>query len=95
MLGKAAGGSEAALAGDGDAVHGKAVFEKRCTGCHAMDADREGPRLVGVFGRKAGSVPGFTYSGRTEEFEVDVERRDAGEVVERSGHGGAGQQHEL
>jgi cytochrome c len=62
MLGKSAGGSEATLAGDGDAVRGKAVFEKRCTGCHAMDADREGPRLAGVFGRKAGSVPGFTYS---------------------------------
>jgi cytochrome c len=62
MLGKNAGGSEAALDGVGDAVHGKTVFEKRCTGCHAMDADREGPRLRGVFGRKAGSVEGFTYS---------------------------------
>jgi cytochrome c len=62
MLGKSAGGSEAALAGDGDAVRGKAVFEKRCTGCHAMDADREGPRLAGVYGRKAGSVAGFAYS---------------------------------
>jgi cytochrome c len=62
MLGKGAGGSEAALGGEGNAVHGKAVFEKRCTGCHAMEADREGPRLKGVFGRKAGSVPGFNYS---------------------------------
>jgi cytochrome c len=24
--------------------------------------DREGPRLAGVYGRKAGSLPGFTYS---------------------------------
>lgn len=55
-------GSEAASTGPGDAARGKAVFEKRCTGCHAMDVDREGPRLAGVFGRKAGSVPGFTYS---------------------------------
>jgi cytochrome c len=62
LLGKSEGGSEAALAGDGDAVVGKAVFEKRCTGCHAMEADREGPRLGGVYGRKAGSVVGFTYS---------------------------------
>jgi cytochrome c len=62
MLGKGSGGSEAALAGDGDAVRGKAVFEKRCTGCHALEVDREGPRLAGVYGRKAGSVPGFTYS---------------------------------
>jgi cytochrome c len=62
MLGKSAGGIEAALAGDGDAARGKAVFEKRCTGCHALDADREGPRLAGVYGRKAGSVTGFNYS---------------------------------
>jgi cytochrome c len=62
MLGKGSGGGEAALAGDGDAVRGKAVFEKRCIGCHAINVDREGPRLAGVFGRKAGSVPGFTYS---------------------------------
>ena len=48
--------------GDGDAARGKAVFEKRCVGCHALEADREGPRLAGVFGRKAGSVPGFGYS---------------------------------
>ena len=62
MLGKRAGGSEATLTGAGDATRGKLVFEKRCTGCHAREADREGPRLAGVFGRKAGSVAGFTYS---------------------------------
>jgi cytochrome c len=61
VLGKS-GGSEAALTGPGDAVKGKAVFEKRCTGCHAMDVDREGPRLARVYGRKAGDVAGFTYS---------------------------------
>ena len=62
MLGQRAGGSEAALTGSGDPARGKAVFEKRCTGCHAMEVDREGPRLAGVYGRKAGSVAGFTYS---------------------------------
>jgi cytochrome c len=62
MLGKGAGGSEAAVTGAGDAARGKAVFDKRCTGCHAMEADREGPRLGGVFGRRAGSVAGFSYS---------------------------------
>ena len=46
----------------GDAARGKLVFEKRCTGCHAIEGDREGPRLGGVFGRKAGSVAGFDYS---------------------------------
>jgi cytochrome c len=64
MLGKSAGRSEATLAGAGDAARGKAVFEKRCIGCHAMETNtgREGPKLAGVFGRKAGSVAGFAYS---------------------------------
>jgi len=70
LLGKSEGGSEAALAGDGDAVRGKAVFEKRCTGCHAMEADRKGPHLAGVFGRKAGSVAGFTYSAGLKNLGV-------------------------
>jgi cytochrome c len=61
-LGQVSAGSEAAVAGPGDPVHGKAVFQKRCTGCHALDADREGPRLSGVYGRKAGSIAGFAYS---------------------------------
>jgi cytochrome c len=61
MLGNGAS-SEAAVGGVGDGARGKIVFESRCTGCHAMDADREGPQLGGVFGRKAGSVAGFAYS---------------------------------
>jgi cytochrome c len=56
------GGTEAGLSGPGDPIRGKVAFEKRCTGCHAMDGDREGPRLAGIFGRKAGSVVGFDYS---------------------------------
>lgn len=50
------------LGAQGDASRGKLVFQRRCTGCHAIDGDREGPRLAGVFGRKAGSVRGFEYS---------------------------------
>lgn len=46
----------------GDADRGKVVFEKRCTGCHALNQDREGPRLAGVYGRVSGTVPGFAYS---------------------------------
>jgi cytochrome c len=70
VLSKSAGGSEAALTGDGDAVRGKAVFQRRCTGCHALEADREGPRLAGVYGRKAGSVAGFNYSAGLKDLGV-------------------------
>jgi len=44
------------------ASNGKALFEKRCGGCHAIDRDKEGPRLGGVYGRTAGSVDSFEYS---------------------------------
>jgi cytochrome c len=54
----------------GDAVKGKAVYEKRCTGCHAMDQDREGPRLRGVFGRVSGGVAGFPYSPALKQARI-------------------------
>ena len=40
----------------------KALFEKRCGGCHALDRDKEGPRLGGVYGRTAGTLDSFQYS---------------------------------
>jgi cytochrome c len=46
----------------GNPIRGKELFEKRCGGCHSLDSNKEGPRLRGVYGRKAGSVPNFKYS---------------------------------
>jgi cytochrome c len=46
----------------GDATRGKDVYERRCTGCHAMKQNREGPKLQGVYGSVSGSIPDFTYS---------------------------------
>jgi cytochrome c len=60
--------AEAALAGD--AIRGKTVFEKRCTGCHALTTDREGPRLQGVFGRPAAFIPGFPYSAALRQAQI-------------------------
>lgn len=53
-----------ASVGIGDVARGKLVFAKRCTGCHSIDTSdgKEGPKLGGVFGRKAGTVPHFAYS---------------------------------
>lgn len=41
---------------------GEDLFERRCTGCHRLDEIRVGPPLRNVFGRVAGSGPGFSYS---------------------------------
>jgi cytochrome c len=54
-----------ALPGTGKAQnseHGKDLFERRCSGCHALDKEKEGPRLRGVYGRMSGTVQSFQYS---------------------------------
>jgi len=46
-----------------DAVsHGKEIFDGKCTKCHTLDKDKEGPRLRGVYGRQVATVPSFQYS---------------------------------
>ena len=45
-----------------DVDRGREAFEKRCTGCHALDNIKLGPPLRGVYGRAAGRNPQFTYS---------------------------------
>jgi len=44
------------------AAKGKTVFESRCIACHSLAANRVGPALGTVFGRTAGTNPGFNYS---------------------------------
>lgn len=46
----------------GDATKGKTAFTQTCGACHAPDANRVGPMLGGVVGRKAGTAAGFNYS---------------------------------
>jgi cytochrome c len=47
---------------EGDPIRGKELFEKRCTGCHSLTRNRQGPRLQGVYGRTSGSVGDYAYS---------------------------------
>ena len=49
---------------------GKDLFDKRCGGCHAMDKDKEGPRLRGVYGRAAASVKSFPYSEALQKSQL-------------------------
>ena len=52
----------AAVLAAGDPLRGKEIYA-RCLACHALAYDRVGPRHCGLLGRRAGSVPGFAYSG--------------------------------
>lgn len=58
----------------GDAARGKAFFEINCTVCHSpvlgpenLVIMKQGPSLVGVSGRTAGSLPHFNYTKAIRE----------------------------
>ena len=67
LLAAAAAGTLLAIAAPADAADveaGKAVFN-RCKICHHLEAGAAspvGPNLHGLFGRKAGTLPGYNYS---------------------------------
>lgn len=45
-----------------DALPGASLYRARCGTCHSLDANRIGPAHRGVFGRMAGTAPGYSYS---------------------------------
>ena len=51
----------------GDPKHGAEVYE-RCMGCHAIGREVVGPDHAGLYGRKAGSLPGYDYSPAMKAF---------------------------
>lgn len=54
----------------GDPQRGQELYESRCMACHSMDANRVGPKHRGVFGRRAGTVPGYDYSQALSRSDV-------------------------
>lgn len=63
-------GSDSQLAAAGDPTRGKALFEKRCTGCHALIQNKEGPALQSVYGRTSGTAAGFAYSAALKKSAI-------------------------
>lgn len=55
---------QAQLVAPADAPDGATLFRRQCATCHALQPGeaRQGPHLAGVYGRQAGTVPGFKYS---------------------------------
>ncbi len=53
-----------------DVQHGKTLYETRCTSCHSIEYPAAGPAHKGLFGRKAGSSPGYAYSNALKDSKV-------------------------
>ncbi len=52
---------------------GERQFARKCSVCHTLtpdDANRAGPTLYGVFGREAGTLPGYPYSKALRESTI-------------------------
>jgi len=46
----------------GDVPKGAALYQERCTACHAVDSNKTGPSHRGLMGRRVGSLAGYSYS---------------------------------
>ena len=49
----------------GDPSKGAAIFKQKCTQCHVIDSSgkhKQGPNLMGLWGRRTGQAPGFSYT---------------------------------
>src|SRR5258708_11148462 len=69
---------------EGDAAAGEKVFA-HCAPCHSTKPgeNKVGPSLAGVFGRKAGTEPGFSYSPAVKGQEITWD--EAGQIGRANG----------
>ena len=54
--------------------NGERQFMRKCSICHTLEPDgrrRAGPSLHGLFGRRAGTVPGYSYSDTVSGLGID------------------------
>lgn len=53
--------------------NGERQFMRKCSVCHTLTEDsarRAGPTLRGIFGRRAGSLPGYSYSATLDGSDI-------------------------
>ena len=58
----------------GDAKKGANLFKTRCAQCHTLKAgegNKIGPELHGLFGRKTGSVSGYSYTDANKQKGIE------------------------
>jgi len=69
-------------AADGDVAKGREQFRK-CEACHSLKPGETkiGPTLSGLFGRKAGTVAGFSYSTAMKNFGITWDEKALDEYL--------------
>ena len=58
----------------GEMSNGERQFRRKCSICHSLSDDgvrRAGPTLSGLFGRPAGAVEGYSYSGTVANLGIE------------------------
>lgn len=64
---------------------GERQFARKCSVCHTLTKDgahRAGPTLFGVFGRRAGTLPGYSYSSALKNSDIIWSERTIGQLFE-------------
>lgn len=64
---------------------GELQFARKCSVCHTITPDganRAGPTLYGVFGRRAGTVPGYAYSPALTNSDIIWDEKTIGELFD-------------
>ncbi|GKT49415.1 cytochrome c [Colletotrichum spaethianum] len=62
------------LGNPGDAKKGANLFKTRCAQCHTVEKDggnKIGPALHGLWGRKTGSVDGYSYTDANKKKGIE------------------------
>jgi cytochrome c len=64
---------------------GEREFQRKCSVCHTLEEDgrnRAGPTLFGVFGRRAGTLPGYPYSQALRESDIIWNEETIGQLFD-------------
>ncbi|MGH6815574.1 MAG: c-type cytochrome [Hyphomicrobiaceae bacterium] len=64
---------------------GEVQFARKCSVCHTLEPDganRAGPSLFGIFGRRIGSLPSYPYSDALKKLDIVWSEETVGKLFE-------------